>query len=189
MGKGLAEKTELNLIGNAGPVSKINTTLELQRIDHYWWTKDSRVTYQKRKEGWVALAYSDPICKAFNEYGITSNNNYEPTHFPSFKAVRQAVSEVSLEAGLDIDSKLTRQKYAAYKIGDLPLIIMKEEGHWRVHLISAILAQSLQKHFNSAEEFNAAWSTTGLVMSHYLARKAAHQAVINWLSQTITVGK
>jgi hypothetical protein len=175
-------KTELNL---SGEVAEINTTLKLQRVDRYWWTKDQQVAYGKREEGWIVDSTSDPIRKAFEEYGIS----YEHTHFPSLKAVRQAVRDVSLEVGLNIDSRLTRGKYASYKIGDLPLNIKREESYWRVYTpIEEIdeLPPILEKYFNSTQEFLDAWTSADIRLVHYPTQKAAHQAVTNWLAQTIS---
>jgi hypothetical protein len=155
-----------------------------------WWTKDDLVTFHKKEEGWIVGTYSAPICKAFEGYGITSPIEGEHTYFPSLKAAQQAVNDVSLEAGLNIDSRLTRQGWTAYKIGDLPLAIRREKDHWRVlNVPSAPLSPSLERHFNSTKEFRDTWYATGLSVTHYPTRKAAHQAVINGLSQTIAEGK
>jgi hypothetical protein len=173
----------------SGGIAEINTTLELQRIGKQWWTKDERVSFQKRKQGWVVGTYSGPVHKAFEEYGLlhqqADTSIYDPTFFPSLKAARQAVSDVSLEAGLNIDSRLTRQKFISYKIGDLPLSIGKPNSYWQVYMLSLPLPQSLEKHFNSVEEFRAAWESTNSAFAHHPTRKAGHQAVTNWLSQTI----
>jgi hypothetical protein len=187
---GVSDDTETKAILNMD-VAEVNTTLELQRVEHRWFTKDERVTYHKREEGWVVFSFSPPVRKAFEEYGIIHQqpgvyNSYEHTYFPSLKAARQAVNDVSLEAELNIDTSLTRQKYVAYKIGDLPLRIRKDQGHWRVHAVSSAQPQSLQNHFNSTQECLAAWQSTDSAFAHYPTRKAAHQAVLNWLSQTIT---
>jgi hypothetical protein len=169
--------------------NEINTILQLRRVGHRWFTKDGQVTFQRRKEGWIVGAYSEHIWKAFAEYGIIGHQagtgNYELTHFSSLKAARQAVSDVSLEAGLNIHSRLTRGDFVSYKIKDLPLHIRREEGHWRARRDSLDLSQSLEKYFNSVEEFLVAWESTDIRLVHHPTRKAAHQAVINWLSQTI----
>jgi hypothetical protein len=171
-------------------VTEINTTLKLQRAEHRWWTKDERAIFQRKKEGWAIFSISDPIRKAFREYGIVSPIEVEPICFPTLKAAQQAVTDVSLEAGLNIDSRLTRQKYIAYKIGNLPLNIRREKGHWRVlNGHSAYLPPILKKHFNSMQEFHSAWYAIDSGLAPHPTRKAAHQAVINWLSQTVTVGK
>jgi hypothetical protein len=183
-------KTESTLNGGIASVHKINTTLELQRPGQCWFTKDDQATFLKKKEGWIVDSTSDPIRKAFKEYGITSTIYYKPTYFPSLKTARQAVSDVSLETGLNIDSRLTRQKYAAYKIGDLPLRIRKNQGYWRIITGTLlVMPASLKKDFHTVEEFYDAWSATGSGMSHYPTRSSAHQAVTNWLAQTIAVGK
>jgi hypothetical protein len=169
--------------------NEIDTILELQRVKCRWWTKDELVAYQKIKEGWIVCTYSDPIRKAFREYGLISNSSYELTYFPSLKAARQAVNDVSLEVGLNIDSGLTRQQYVAYKMGDSPLRITKVQGHWRVYAISSALAPSLEKYFNSTQEFLDSWKSTDIRFAQHPPRKAAHQAVTNWLSQTIIEGK
>jgi hypothetical protein len=186
-------KTESNFSEGFTSVSEINTGLELQVVKHQWFTKDERVAYHKRKKGWIVGAYSNPICKAFEEYGIihqqTGTSSYEHTYFPSLKEARKAVNDVAVEAGLDIDARLTRGKYIAYKIGDLPLSIRGTQGHWWAHAISSDLPQSLKKHFNTTQDFRAAWDSTDIRLVHYPTRKAAHQAVINWLAQTITEGK
>jgi hypothetical protein len=122
-------------------VSEINTTLKLQQIGHRWFTKDERATYRKRKEGWIVDAISDPVCKAFEEYSIISTIEDAPTFFPSLKAARQAVSEVSLEVGLNIDTGLTRGNFGSYKIKDLPLYI-KESGGARVAGVRVRVASS-----------------------------------------------
>jgi hypothetical protein len=166
-------------------VAKINTTLEIQRFGGRWWTKDERVTFRKSKEGWEVHSFSNPICKAFEEYGLISTIEGECTCFPSLKAAQQAVIDVSLEAGLNVDYRLTRGKFISYKIGDLPLFIRKEKDHWQVYMLSSAWTPSLQKHFNSIQEFLDSWESTNIVLSHYPTRKAAHQAVINWLSQII----
>jgi hypothetical protein len=182
---------ELNLSGGVA-LNEINTTLKLQRTEHRWWTKDDLVSYQKTKEGWIVDSISDPVCKVFREYGLTSPmgpplvvQDPECTFFSSLKAARQTVSDVSLEVGLNIDSRLTRQKYVAYKIGDLPLSIKRDKDHWWVHVHSSSLPQSLKKHFNTIQGFHVAWASTDIGLAHYPTQKAAHQAVINWLSQTI----
>lgn len=182
-----ADDTELKVILSID-VGEINTTLELQCLRQHWFTKDRRVSYRKRIRGWEVFSYSDPIRKAFREYGIISASSYEPISFPSLKFARQAVSDVSLEAGFNIASKLTRQRYVAYKIGDLPLNIRREQDYWRVVALSSALPLSLKKHFNSTQGFRAAWESTDIGFAHYPSRKAAHQAVTNWLSQTITKG-
>jgi hypothetical protein len=183
-------ETESTLNGGAAPVSEINTTLEIQWIGKQWWTKDEAVVFRKRKQGWVVFSYSNAIRKAFEEYGLihqqAGTSSYEHTFLPSLQAARQAVTDVSVEAGLNIDSRLTRQRYIAYKIGDLPLRIRREEGHWRVFWHSLVLSPSLEKYFNSMQEFLASWASTGIRFAHYPTRKAAHQAVTNWLAQTIT---
>jgi hypothetical protein len=175
--------------------NKIDTTLELERPGHCWFTKDEAVTFQKTKEGWIVHAYSDHICKAFKEYGLihqqSSTNSYEHIYFSSLKEARQAVNDVSSEVGLNIDSRLTRQHFISYKIGGLPVHIAREENHWRVYVYvhSSLMSSSLEKHFNSRQEFNDAWSATGPSTAHYPTRKAAHQAVTSWLTQTIAEGK
>jgi hypothetical protein len=179
---------------NAGHLNEINTTFNLRRVEHRWFTKDEQVVFGKRKEGWVIFSFSYLVRKVFNEYGLISQQtgtvDYEPTCFPSLKVARQAVNDVSLEAGLNIDSRLTRGKAISYKIGGLPLIIKREEdAHWWVGLHLVYLSQSLQKHFNTTEEFLAAWESADIRLAHYPTRKAGHQAVINWLSQTIIEGK
>jgi hypothetical protein len=166
-------------------IVEINTTLEALRLGQQWWTKDDQVTFLKMKEGWVVGAYSYPTRKVFEEYGITSMAEGEHTCFPSLKTARQAVNDVSLEAGLNIDSGLTRQRWIAYKIGDLPLSVKRDGKHWRVYAISSDLPQSFKKYFNSVEEFKAAWESTDIALAHYPTRKAAHQAVVNRFSQTI----
>jgi hypothetical protein len=177
----------------SGEVAGINTTLGIHRFGRQWWTKDDRVTFQKRKEGWIVGVYSNPVRKAFKEYGLIYQQagtfSYEHTCFPSLKAARQAVNDVSLEAGLNIDCRLTRGKSISYRIGDLPFNIKREESYWRVYSLIDELPQGLKKHFNSTEEFNTAWESTDIGFAHYPTRKSAHQAVINWLSQTITEGK
>jgi hypothetical protein len=178
-------KTEGTLSGGVASANEINTTLKLQRIGKHWWTKDEVVIFRKRKEGWAADAFLGPICKAFEEYGIIGINSDEHTYFPSLKAARQAVTDVSLEAGLNIDSRLMRGKDISYKIGDLPLHIRRNQGHWRAYRDSSDLPPSLEKHFNSVEELRVAWESTDIVLVHYPTRKDAHQAVLNWLSQTI----
>jgi hypothetical protein len=176
-------KTELNLSMDA---VEINTALKLQQIGQQWLTKDERVLFRKRKEGWVIFSYSNPIRKAFKEYGLmyqqAGTDSYEYTHFPSLQAAQQAVSDVSLEVGLNIDPRLTKGKSISYKIGDLPLIIKRQKGHWRVYTISGPTS-ILKKHFNSTQEFYASWDSTGPVATHYPTQKAAHQAVTNWLAQ------
>jgi hypothetical protein len=169
--------------------NEIGTALELQRTGRQWWTKDARVTFQKRKEGWVVDAYSYHIYKAFEEYGIISPIEGEHTYFPSLKAAQSAVSDVSLEIGLNIDSRLTRQRYLSYKVGDLPLAIKREQGHWRVYVTASLMSPNLEKHFNNIKELLDSWKSTGPVATHYPTRKAAHQAVTSWLAQTITIGK
>jgi hypothetical protein len=185
-------KTELNLSGDVASASEINTTLELLKLEARWWTKDDQVTFLKKREGWIVDSFSDNVHKAFREYGLmyqpAGTSSYEHAYFPSLKAAKQAVTDVSLEAGLNIDSRLTRQKHISYKIGDVPLRIMRGEGHWRVNALTSALPPSLQKHFNSAEEFRASWYTTNSI-PHHPTRKAAHQAVINWLSQIIAEEK
>jgi hypothetical protein len=165
--------------------AEIKTTLELERVEGRWFTKDNLVAYQKTKEGWRVGSISVAVRKAFNEYGIS----YKYTCFPSLKAARKAVSDVALETGLNIDSRLTRGKLLSYKTGDLPFYISKAQGHWRVYALIDEVPQSLQKYFNSVEEFRAAWNATSPVTTHYPTRKAAHQAVINWLDQTVAKGK
>jgi hypothetical protein len=177
---GASDDAEPKATLNMG-VAEINTTLELQRAEHRWWTKDYLTTFQKRKWGWVVFTYSTPVRKAFREYGII-----DPTRFPSLKEARQAVNDVSLEVGLNIDPRLTRENFIAYKIGDLPLIIRRGEAHWLVRRDSSCLSQSLKKHFNSVKEFRAAWESTDSAFVHYPTRHAAHQAVTNWFAQTIT---
>jgi hypothetical protein len=171
-------------------VVEIDTTLEIRRVEHRWWTKDERVSYRKCKEGWIVDAISDSVHKAFKEYGLIcqqpGTSSYEHTHFLSLKTARKAVRDVSLEAGLNIDLGLTRQKYVAYKIGDLPLAIRKEKNHWRLlNVLSAPLHPILKNHFDSTQEFRDTWYATGLSTTHYPSRKAAHQAVINGFSQII----
>jgi hypothetical protein len=187
-----ADDTEPKAILNMN-VAEINTTLELQGAGGGWWTKDEEASFQKRKEGWVVDAYSDHICKAFEEYGLihqqAGTSSYEYTYFPSLKAARQVVDDVSLEAGLNIASGLTRENFISYKIGDLPLRVRKCQGQWQVCNHLSALPQSLQKYFNTTKEFRAAWQSTSSAFAHYSTRKAAHQAVINWLSQTIAEGK
>jgi hypothetical protein len=174
-------------------VTEINTTMELQRVQCRWWTKDEQVFYQKTKEGWEVDTISWPIWKAFAEYGLihqqAGTNSFEHTHFSSLKAARQAVKDVSLEAGLSIDSRLTRGKLLSYKIGDLPLSIKRNGNHWRVYPLIDELVPSFEKHFNDIKAFYASWYATGPVAIHYPTQKAAHQAVVNWISQTITKGK
>jgi hypothetical protein len=170
-------------------ITGISTTLELQRIEHRWLTKDDRVTFRKRKRGWAVSTISSPIYKAFREYGVISSIEDEHTCFPSLKMARQAVGDVSLEAGLNIDTRLTRQRSIAYKIGDLPLIIKRQKGYWRVYAISSALSQSLKKYFNSTQEFQDVWESTDSALVHYPTRKAALQAAIIWLSQTVAKGK
>jgi hypothetical protein len=193
LGASDSAKPELNLGGGVTSVSEIDTTLLLERVEHRWFTKDERVTFQRRKEGWTAFTFSSPVHKAFKEYGLihqqSSTNSYDHIYFPSLKAARQAVNDVSLEVGLNIDSRLTRQKHISYKIGDLPVHITREETHWRVYVHSARMSTNLKKHFNSRREFNDAWYATGLSTTHYPTRKTAHQAVKNWLAQSITEGK
>jgi hypothetical protein len=195
MGSSDRAKTELNLGDAVASVSEIDTTLELQRLEGRWFTKDERVVFRKRKQGWTAFSYSDPIRKAFEEYGIiistAGTNSYAPICFSSLKEARQAVNDVSLEAGLNIDFRLTRQHYVSYKIGDLPLRISKNQSHWRI--IESTVPRvpplaSLQTHFNSTQEFRDAWKAADITREHP-TRKAAHQTVINWLSQTIAKGK
>jgi hypothetical protein len=182
-------KTELNLDEGVISVSEIDTTLELQRLEGRWVTKDDLVIFQKRKEGWAPFSFSSPILKVFKEYGLVDKqagtSNYELTHFSSLKAARQAVNDVSLEAGLNIDSRLTRGKILSYQIGDLPVRITREEKHWRVYVRETALPQSLQKHFKNIKEFNGTWYATGPVAIHYPTRKSGQQAVINWLAQII----
>jgi hypothetical protein len=177
----------------SGEVAGINTTLRIHRFGNQWWTKDERIFYRKRKEGWVVYSFSTPVRKAFEEYGLIHQQagtfSYEHTCFPSLKAARQAVNDVCLEAGLSIDSRLTRGASISYKIGDLPFNIKREESYWRVYALIDEVPQVLQNHFNSTEEFNTAWESTDSALAHYPTRKAAHQAAINWLSQTITKGK
>jgi hypothetical protein len=185
-GDGVRAESELH--------KEINTTLEHERAERRWWTKDERVVFQKKKEGWIAAAISDPARKAFEEYGIIYQQagawSYEYTRFPSLKAARQAVTDVSLEAGLNIDPRLTRRRYVSYKIGDLPLIIKREKGHWRIVEINVpAMPASLKKSFHSIHAFSTACESTDIVLAHYPTRKAAHQAVTNWLSQTIAEGK
>jgi hypothetical protein len=180
-------ETELYLSGDVASVSdEINTTLELHTFEGRWFTKDYLVTFERRKEGWTVFTFSDPIYKACREYGVISTIKGEHSYFPSLKAARQSVNDVSLEAGLNIDSGLARGKFCSYEIGDLPLSIGKANNRWRVYAISAPLHQSLQDHFNSVEEFRAAWESTDSAFAHYPTRKAAHQAALNWLAQTIT---
>jgi hypothetical protein len=182
-------KTELNVSENVTSISDIDTALELHRLRPGWWTKDERVLFRKRKDGWVISSFSNPICKDFEEYGLISTIEGECTCFPSLKAAQQAVKDVSLEAGLNIDSRLTRQHFISYKIGDLPLNIRRVQGHWWVHMVSSVLSARLQTHFNSTQEFLDSWKSTGIAFAPHPTRKAAHQAVTNWLSQTITKGK
>jgi hypothetical protein len=193
-GSGNCQRPEISLEASGTKTeselhNEIDFTLTLRRTKHCWWTKDERASYQKRKEGWVVFSFSDLVCKAFKEYGIIHQqagaNSEELTYFPSLKAAQQAVNDVSLEAGLNIDTSLTRQKYVVHNIGDLPLNIKKEESYWRVYSLPVCLSPSLKNHFNSTQEFKAAWESTGIRFTHYPTRKAAHQAVINWLAQTI----
>jgi hypothetical protein len=167
----------------------VDTTLELQRSERRWWTKDYRVSYRKRKEGWTVFSYSEPIWKAFREYGITSSIEGEPTYFPSLQMARQSVNDVSLEAGLNIDSGLARGKFITYKIGDSPLSITREADHWQMYVHASVLPPNLEKYFNNMKEFNGTWYATGLSTTRYPTRKAARQAVTNWLAQTIIEGK
>jgi hypothetical protein len=185
-------KTELNLGGDVASVGEINTTLKLQQLGHCWFTRDAKVSFLKRKKGWTAFSFSDPIWKAFEEYGIIHQQagtfNFEHTLFPSLKAARQAVNDVSLEVGLNIASRLTRQHYVAYKIGDLPLRISRNQGHWRIIESTADLSPGLKENFRSIHAFNVAWAAANITLDHP-TRKAAHQAVLNWLAQTIAIGK
>jgi hypothetical protein len=185
MGTSDSAETESILSGDFASVSETNTTLEIQRFGKQWWTKDEQVSYHRKKEGWIVITGSEPIWKAFREYGITSSIEGAPTYFPSLQMARQAVSDVSLEAGLNIDSRLMRGKFISYKIGDLPVRITREEGHWLVRRDSAALSQSLKKHFNSVKEFKAAWESTDIALAYYPSRNAAYQAVTNWLAQII----
>jgi hypothetical protein len=169
--------------------AEINTTLKLQRFGKQWFTKDYMVTFQKRKEGWTSFSYSEPIRQAFKEYGLiyqqAGTSSYELTYFPTLQEAQQAVSDVSLEAGLSIDSRLTRGASISYKIGNLPLIIKRNGNHWRVYAPSDEGPAYLENHFDSVEEFVAAWESADSALAHYLTRSSAHQAVINWLAQII----
>jgi hypothetical protein len=179
----------------SGEVAGVNTAIKMQVIKHHWFTMDGKVSFKETNAGWEAFPgpFSNPIREAFHEYGIidydVQTSLYQSTPFSSLQEARQAVNDVSLEAGLGIDSSLTRQRHISYNVGDLPLSIRKEQNYWLVALKSTLaLSASLQDHFNSVEEFNATWLAAN-ISTVYPTRKGAHQAVTNWLAQTIAKGK
>lgn len=120
----------------ANPLPDLNFAprlIEPLRNLSQWYSGDYQVSFHKNSEGWYLRPQNNNFNTAMLKVGLDFQE--PPTIFPTLKEVQQSALGIALDSGFTLSSKLKKPRLSVYKVGVLPLNIIREFSQpWNIGL-------------------------------------------------------